>query len=278
MRRRGSVGEGMTLNLSARDVTLLKRVSDALLQPLTPDWLVATPDIAFDLRHLLSVDFIGTTRWNARTRRYENAMCVGRGSDMARAYVEEFQQCDPITPRLRQRRGPTPVYSVIRRTELERTRYFNEFLRVYETTDGIDLHLHDGEDNVGDFRFWRAQGRTPMGSRETALLSLLMPVLLHATWRASRQSAVPASRWPELTLRENQVAACVAVGLTDRAITRELAIGYWTVRSHLEHIFKKLRVANRVELAARLHSSALTRTTNSADGAAPGVSRVRLDD
>jgi hypothetical protein len=127
----------MLLSLSPKDVTLLKRVSQALLQPLAADWLLAMPDLAADLQRLLSMDFIGTTRWNSVTRRYENAMCVGRGPDMARAYVEEFQHCDPISPRLRRRNGPTPIYSVINRAELERTRYFNEFLRAYHTTDGI---------------------------------------------------------------------------------------------------------------------------------------------
>ena len=100
---------------------------------------------------------------------------------MARAYVEEFQRCDPISPRLRPRRGPTPIYSVINRSELERTRYYNEFLRVYQTTDGIDLHLYDGNTNVGDFRFWRAPCRVPVGPREVALLTLLQPILLRAT-------------------------------------------------------------------------------------------------
>jgi hypothetical protein len=152
----------MAISLSAREVTLLKRVSEGLLQQLRPDWLLTTPDLAADLQRLLSMDFIGTTRWNPRSGHYENAACTGRGPDMARVYVEEFQRCDPISPRLRPRRSPTPIYSVVNRAELERTRYFNEFLRVYQTTDGIDLHLYDGETNVGDFRFWRAPGGIPV--------------------------------------------------------------------------------------------------------------------
>jgi hypothetical protein len=156
----------MTLSLSAQDVTLFRRVSEALLQPLRRDWLIAEPDLASDLQRLLSMDFIGTTNWNPARRAYENAMCAGRGPDMARAYVEEFQRCDPISPILRKRRGPTPIYAAISREQLRRTRYFNDFLRVYGTTDGIDIHLCDGDINVGDFRFWRAEGRTPIGARE----------------------------------------------------------------------------------------------------------------
>lgn len=244
----------MALSLSSKDVTLLKRVSEALLQPLAPDWLLTKPDVASDLQHLLSMDFIGTTLWNPASGRYENAMCVGRGMDMARAYVEEFQGCDPISPRLRHRRGPTPIYSVISRNELERTRYFQEFLQAYRTTDGIDLHLYDGDNNVGDFRFWRAQGRTAVGSREVLLLGLLQPVLLRATREVRNQSIAPVTHsLQQLTVREREVAAGVVSGLTDRAIAGTLQISYWTVRSHLDHIFEKLAVTNRAALVARLH-------------------------
>jgi DNA-binding CsgD family transcriptional regulator len=243
----------MTLSLSAQDVTLFRRVSEALLQPLPRDWLIAEPDLASDLQRLLSMDFIGTTNWNPARRAYENAMCAGRGPDMARAYVEEFQCCDPISPILRKRRGPTPIYAAISREQLRRTRYFNDFLRVYRTTDGIDLHLCDGDINVGDFRFWRAEGRTPIGAREVALLRLLEPALLRAL-RGLRDSAPAFEASAELALtdREIQIAALVVRGLTDRSIAETLGISYWTVRTHLEHMFRKLEVKNRAALVARL--------------------------
>jgi DNA-binding CsgD family transcriptional regulator len=244
----------MAVSLSARDVALLKRVSEGLLQPLPPDWLLSRPGLTTDLLRLLSMDFIGTTNWNPRTGRYENAACSGREADMARAYVEEFQRCDPISPRLRSRRGPTPIYSVVRRAELERTRYYNEFLRVYQTTDGIDLHLYDGNTNVGDFRFWRAPCRIPIGSREVDLLTLLQPVLLRATQQLhDRASAATGRQFPQLTSREHQIVTLVASGLKDRVIAETLGIGYWTVRSHLDHIFDKLGVPNRAALIARVH-------------------------
>lgn len=244
----------MAVSLSARDVALLKRVSEGLLQPLPSDWLVSRPDLTTDLLRLLSMDFIGTTNWNPRTGRYENATCSGRGADMARAYVEEFQRCDPISPRLRPRRGPTPIYSVVHRAELERTRYYNEFLRVYQTTDGIDLHLYDGNTNVGDFRFWRAPCRVPIGSREIDLLTLLQPVLLRATKELHGRAGTAArGHFPQLTSRENQIVMLVANGLKDRMIAQDLGIGYWTVRTHLDHIFDKLETPNRAALIARVH-------------------------
>ena len=40
--------------------------------------------------------------------------------------------------------------------------------------------------------------------------------------------------------------------MTDQEIGRLLRIGYWTVRTHLQHVFAKLEVSNRVELTHRL--------------------------
>ena len=70
----------MAISLSAREVTLLKRVSEGLLQQLRPDWLLTTSDLAADLQRLLSMDFIGTTRGihAAVTMRMQHAPDVDR--------------------------------------------------------------------------------------------------------------------------------------------------------------------------------------------------------
>ncbi len=59
----------------------------------------------------------------------------------------------------------------------------------------------------------------------------------------------PASGWSSLTDRERQVAALVADGLTNPEIAECLFISLPTVKTHLSHIFRKLGVARRRELA-----------------------------
>ena len=54
-----------------------------------------------------------------------------------------------------------------------------------------------------------------------------------------------------LSARELQVGVLVARGLTDREIADELDISYWTVRTHVGNLLRKLEVRNRVELARR---------------------------
>jgi DNA-binding CsgD family transcriptional regulator len=60
----------------------------------------------------------------------------------------------------------------------------------------------------------------------------------------------PVSGWESLTPTERSVSVLVAEGLTNAAVARRLYISPYTVNTHLRHIFAKLGVSNRVELAA----------------------------
>jgi non-specific serine/threonine protein kinase len=71
---------------------------------------------------------------------------------------------------------------------------------------------------------------------------------------ALRQSdAVEVARAPSrlgLTKRELEVASLVAQGLTNREAADRLLVAQRTVETHLEHIFAKLGVQTRAEVAA----------------------------
>jgi predicted ATPase/DNA-binding CsgD family transcriptional regulator len=64
----------------------------------------------------------------------------------------------------------------------------------------------------------------------------------------------PASAAPtgpsRLTRREQQVAALVARGLTNRQVAEQLLVAPRTIETHLEHIFAKLGVQTRAEVVA----------------------------
>jgi DNA-binding NarL/FixJ family response regulator len=55
----------------------------------------------------------------------------------------------------------------------------------------------------------------------------------------------------ELSLRERAVLELVAAGRTNVAIAHELGISPRTVAKHLEHLYRKLGVANRAAAVAR---------------------------
>ncbi len=62
-----------------------------------------------------------------------------------------------------------------------------------------------------------------------------------------KQDAAPKAA---LSRREQEVAALVAEGLTNRAIAQRMFISERTVDGHLEHIREKLGVTSRARVAA----------------------------
>jgi DNA-binding CsgD family transcriptional regulator len=77
-----------------------------------------------------------------------------------------------------------------------------------------------------------------------------------ATWveRARSELGTIGGRTREegLTAAERRVADLVAAGRTNREVATELFLGERTVASHLTHIYAKLGVRSRTELARRL--------------------------
>lgn len=208
--------------LSVEESRQLMRITQRLCRPLGTDGLLGDADLADDLARLFQADFLGSTRWNPERRAFEDARCVGRGPEMARQYLECFQFEDPISPRARHRHEPTLTHAVVPRRELERTRYYAEFLRPFETVDGIDLYLYQGTHNVGDLRIWRAPGRPPLGEHEVELLGLLQPYLLNAMLGPGDPAAAERCRWPGFThaprrgvLPANEAAERLIGGLCD---------------------------------------------------------------
>jgi len=58
-----------------------------------------------------------------------------------------------------------------------------------------------------------------------------------------------APDWPELTESEFAVVELVAKGATNREVAERLYVSPYTVNSHLRHVFTKLGIRSRVELA-----------------------------
>jgi len=60
----------------------------------------------------------------------------------------------------------------------------------------------------------------------------------------------PQAGWPSLTPTERSVADLVAEGLTNPQIGDRLFISRRTVQAHLAHVFAKLDLTSRAQLAA----------------------------
>jgi DNA-binding CsgD family transcriptional regulator len=68
--------------------------------------------------------------------------------------------------------------------------------------------------------------------------------------RARGERRRPSFGWDSLTPTELEVVRLAAAGLTNPAIGERLFISRGTVKTHLQHLFAKLGVHTRAELAA----------------------------
>jgi DNA-binding NarL/FixJ family response regulator len=73
----------------------------------------------------------------------------------------------------------------------------------------------------------------------------------------SAQKPRPPQAFPELTEREEEILALIAGGHDNAEIATRLFLSLKTVQNHVSNIFRKLRVADRVQAALRAREAGL---------------------
>lgn len=91
---------------------------------------------------------------------------------------------------------------------------------------------------------------------DLALLDRIGARPLAARARALLGRPAAAPRGPVLTPREREVAELVTDGLSNAAIAERLVVSVRTVTSHLDHVYTKLGIGSRTELAREMRSLA----------------------
>ena len=103
--------------------------------------------------------------------------------------------------------------------------------------------------------FWNAivkdvqAGADPVAWRSGAELSLAAAATYARRGRGTRDR--PPHGWASLTETEMEIARLAAEGLTNVEIGRRMFVSRSTVKAHLSHIYLKLDLSGRTELAAR---------------------------
>ncbi len=95
----------------------------------------------------------------------------------------------------------------------------------------------------------RAAGATAYLSKETEpreLARLLRSILAHP-----ERDWMPRVALPDLTPRETEVLGWLAQGLSNKAIASRLGLSPDTVKDHLENVYRKLEVRDRVSALRR---------------------------
>ncbi len=188
----------VTYRATATDMQQLLGIVDKLGR--SSDSRPLRQSVADDLLALTHADMLASFAWNEPLQQFEDVAFVNmQPSNLAR-YQQHFQYCDPITSQLQLRRSATLVNSVMAQADLEKTEFYNDFLKVDGLKWGINLYAYDGDLNVGDLRIWRGASRPAFGDREVALLDLLKPHFTNALVNARSLTALRSkvSGWHDL--------------------------------------------------------------------------------
>jgi DNA-binding NarL/FixJ family response regulator len=78
--------------------------------------------------------------------------------------------------------------------------------------------------------------------------SLPFPLIEERAAPNMANGGLAVGTYQSLTPREAEVAVLVSKGLPNKVVARQLGVGEGTVKIHLNSIYRKLRVTNRVGL------------------------------
>lgn len=214
---------------------------------------------------LLGAQYYASFVWDDARRRFGRCVHIDMDAANLQRYESHFQFHDPITPQLQRHRQAVCVTQVMPQTQLKKTEFFNDFLARDGLYWGINLYAWFDDENLGDMRIWRDRRRENFSQHDVELLNLIRPAFGAALRRCRREAplATPAATaaragqpradaFNALSPREGTVARLVAQGLPDKEVAARLGISVTTVRTHVDHAFRKLGVDNRVMLARRL--------------------------
>lgn len=217
--------------------------------------------VAGPLLDLMGADYFASFCWKAEEGRYDQGVYLNMDDRNIGRYLDYFQYRDPITHKLAQRRTATRIEEIMPPQCLHKTEFFNDFLLTDGLYHGINLHLYQASQNIGDLRIWRKRSRDGFDESANILLDHLKPHLVQAIHniRRLRQLHAPSAVTREdkshrlkykfsLTAREAEIARLLLDGECDEAIAGRLHISVTTVRTHVKHIFTKTGVHNRCKL------------------------------
>lgn len=223
-------------------------VHDLLNHPVLPGW-------HGDVLPYLIDTFEGPASWHwflADGSFGFEAFGVPRGDWPPPAILEQWQQELPSHPLIRWfahtgevaaltlRRVPE---AVVPRRECDIARSIYAEVGVEEQLS-IPMHVHGTEHRA----FVMARSGKDYSDEQLAMARQIQPLLMLLDRQSQALDGAGGSMSGDgdLTGREHVVLALLARGLTARAIGHRLAISERTVHKHVEHIYRKLRVSDRL--------------------------------
>lgn len=140
---------------------------------------------------------------------------------------------------------------------------WEELARPWGINQQLSIPLRIGGDDHNAYLISRPD--SDYTEQEVALAKLLQPILtglsFHLDLAAAQASAAPNGSAQVLTIRETTILTLLSQGLTAEAMARRLTISPRTAGKHLEHIYRKLDVRDRLMAVQQARLSGLLAPT-----------------
>jgi DNA-binding CsgD family transcriptional regulator len=135
---------------------------------------------------------------------------------------------------------------------------WDEMARPWNVNHQLSIPLQDGGSDLHSFLVQRPDDFT---EQELDMASLLQPVLTglaaHLRLASANSTAPKRSSTAGLTVREMAILTLLSTGLTAESLARRLSISPRTAEKHLEHIYGKLDVGDRLMAVHRAYELGL---------------------
>lgn len=190
--------------------------------------------------------------------RIKHFLALGTNSAEQDDYEHRFAALDPLAPMhcLAKGHWVASLDQMISPTSPEHREYQSGFLNRHRIVDAIEIFLRSDAGIIVGCSLLR-HGDTASFSEEDLTKALALKTLgdfaLSQTFPRHQASVdIITQRFQALTPREAMLVQLVAAGLNNKQLCRELNISLATVKTHLLNVFRKMEVASRTELAAKV--------------------------
>ena len=160
----------------------------------------------------------------------------------------EVERADELTPTVRKTRCDVLLL------DLQMDRWtMDDIAGLAQLTKVVVLTAADSEDDLLNALRLGAQAIVKKTFAAETIREAIRAVVVGTVWmpadlRDKLTAKSVAGDVPGLSRRESEIARYVAVGMRNAEVARKLGITEGTVKVHLNNIFKKLRIRDRVEL------------------------------
>ncbi|MGE7093698.1 response regulator transcription factor [Lysinibacillus sp. NPDC048646] len=169
-------------------------------------------------------------------------------------YLQYFQKHDPLHPKnIKQIQAIQSITDNVSEKEYLNSDYHNLFMTKYNLRDEMAIYIQVNNIYVGVIGLLRENNELKFNLRDYTKLNFLVKMIENGFIFNLQSSALVIPSTP-LTNREKEIVIEIAKGKKNHEIAKQLFISENTVKKHLQNLFQKFEVRNRIELLYKLNN------------------------